>query len=298
VSHAASYSKISGNIVTDSGYGWDTSIYGIWVHHYDAIRDKSVIVSDNVIQQVSATSKQKWGITISGLLGGSVSGNVLYDSGETGQIQIVGDATYRVEAISVIDNNIYASNTETAAIVCSYFEDSLVDGNNIFNAGDYGIYFGTTCTGNTIGQGNKINASNTEDYYITSPMLNDWQYERIGTGLYNFTADGGAISSIDIGDIPNNATIIRAWYEVLTPPTSGGAATIAISTSQVANEIVTATAYDNAVFAAGFHDGIPDGTAANFTTKATAKRDINFTIAGATLTAGKIRIWWEYIHSE
>lgn len=117
-------------------------------------------------------------------------------------------------------------------------------------------------------------------------------------GLYDFSEDGGGIGDIVIGTIPDNTTITKAHYEVITPFTSAGAATVAISTSQVANEIVTATAYNNAVFNAGAHDAIPDGTAANFTTKSTAARNIILTIATADLTAGKIYVYYEYVVSE
>jgi parallel beta-helix repeat protein len=129
--------------------------------------------------------------------------------------------------------------------------------------------------------------------------LVDTNTTRIVSTIYDFDVDGGAVSTINLGvTLPDNASIIRAWYETLTDPTSGGAATIAITTAEAANEIVTATAFDNAVFDPGYHDAIPDGTAANFTTKTTAARTIDFVIGGAALTAGKIRIWMEYITSE
>jgi hypothetical protein len=123
----------------------------------------------------------------------------------------------------------------------------------------------------------------------------------VASAIYDFDVDGGAVSTIDLDvDLPDNATITRAWYEVLTAPTSAGAATIAFSTAKAANEIVTATAYNDAVFALGYHDAIPDGTAANFTTKTTnaAGTQLEMTIGTAALTAGKIRLWAEYVVSE
>lgn len=117
------------------------------------------------------------------------------------------------------------------------------------------------------------------------------------TGLYDFGVDGGAIAAYMLGYIPNNAMVTKAWYEVLTAPTSGGAATISFGVHGDDNlGILTATAYNNAIFTEGFHDTTCDGTAANFTTKTTTNsKYVKMNIAGAVLTAGKIRLWWEYI---
>lgn len=297
--HGASNTEVENNLVFDNGYGYDSSCYGIYAYLYGTARHKNVNLLGNTIQKTSGSSYQKWGIRIEGILGGAVNGNMLYQSGSTGQIQILGEASYLVEAMNVINNTMYSDNTETAAIVMNYFTKSVVDNNYVYNAGTYGMSLGANCTSITIGEDNKIFDANTADYLWTcDPMDNEWKYKKIETGLYDFSSDGGAVSDIVIGTIPNNFTITKSWYEVLTPPTSGGSATIAISTGQAANEIVTATAYDDAVFGAGYHDAIPDGSAANFTTKTTAKRNVNFTIAGAALTAGKIRVWWEVLLSE
>ena len=120
--------------------------------------------------------------------------------------------------------------------------------------------------------------------------------------LYDFDVHGGAVSTIELTDaesIPNNAVITRAWYEVATAPTSGGLATISIGVT--ANDpagITLVTAFDDAIYGLGFHDGIPDNTAANFTTKTTATRTLSLAVAGAALTAGKIRVWVEYVLAE
>lgn len=122
------------------------------------------------------------------------------------------------------------------------------------------------------------------------------------SGTYDFDVHGGAIGTYVIGAIPDNATVISAWYEVLTTCTDGASdtATIAISTSKAANEIVTATAIATAgdAWDAGYHDTSCDNTAANFTTKTTAVSDIQVSIAVAPLTAGKIKVYWNYIVSE
>jgi len=131
-------------------------------------------------------------------------------------------------------------------------------------------------------------------------------YNDVGTSrirmvsvLYDFSVDGGSQSTIALDDsFPNNSTIIRAYYEVLTALTSGGVATIAFGIeTDDATGLLAVTAFDNAAFSVGYHAFLPDGTVANFTTKSIAIRDLIMVIAGADLTAGKIQIWYEYITS-
>ena len=114
-------------------------------------------------------------------------------------------------------------------------------------------------------------------------------------GMYDFSTDGGATGNYRLGQLFDNTVITKAWYEVITDTTSGGSATIALGVvSDDANGIITATAYDDAIFDAGWHDATPDGTATNFTTQTTAIRDVVLTIGTAALTAGKIKVFWEY----
>jgi hypothetical protein len=119
------------------------------------------------------------------------------------------------------------------------------------------------------------------------------------TGLYDFAVNGGTQIDHTLFAIPDNATVTRAWYEVLTPFASGGAATVAFGVAtDDALGIKGATAYNHGDYGAGYHDFLPDGTAANFTTKTTAGRNVIMTVAGANLTAGKVRVWCECSVSE
>lgn len=157
---------------------------------------------------------------------------------------------------------------------------------------------------------NKIRIANIDWSWIDPPPANTQTWldispftpepaKLLATALYDFDDQGGAVGNRILSYLPDNATIARSWYEVLTPPTSGGLATIGIGivTNDV-NGIVAATAYSDGVFAAGYHEAIQDGAVANFTVKTTAKRAVVMEIAVADLTAGKIRIWYEYIVSE
>ncbi len=140
-------------------------------------------------------------------------------------------------------------------------------------------------------------SSKTYDNIVIFPQVGIWG----GSGVYNFTSDTGAIASYTLGSIPDNSVITRAWYQVITAFASSGSATCAIGvTTNDANGIITATAFDDGIWTTApvYKDGDPDGTVTNFTTQTTAERDVVFTIAGAVLTAGKVKVWWEYITGE
>ena len=155
------------------------------------------------------------------------------------------------------------------------------------------------------------NQASIRDNYFSNVWAIDWALgsyspankHGIDSGLYDFDLHTGATGTYVLGGLPDNAVIIRAWYEVLTDLTGAGSS-VAISTSKAANEIVTATAFDDAIFNTGganqgFYEGIPDiPTLGDWTTKTTEVSTVNLYISGADLTAGKIRVWWEWVVSE
>lgn len=127
-----------------------------------------------------------------------------------------------------------------------------------------------------------------------------------GHGIYDFDVDGGSQGTFALGSIPDNSSIKSSWYEVITPPTSGGAASIAlgVATNDVIG-VTGASSYSGGGFKdAGYHDTPLAGVGANpprvalWTTKTTAERDVILTISIADLTAGVIHVWWEYVISE
>ena len=119
--------------------------------------------------------------------------------------------------------------------------------------------------------------------------------------------------------LPDNAIIIRAWYDVITTFTSAtDAGTIAIK-AQTANDLVTAIAISDGsnVYDAGMHGTLTAGTttlseaAPNTRTqivhatdiiagfiKLTAEREIVCTVAVEALTAGKLVLFVEYVISD
>jgi hypothetical protein len=118
--------------------------------------------------------------------------------------------------------------------------------------------------------------------------------------IWDFTDDGGTVAGTPLdlaGRLPNNAVVTRGYYEVVTAVT-GGASSIAIGidTDDV-NGLLAPTGIGSAG-TLGFHDLIQDGALANFSTKTTASRPIEFDVTGADLTAGRLVIFLEYIISE
>lgn len=120
--------------------------------------------------------------------------------------------------------------------------------------------------------------------------LKSWQ------GEYDFATDGGAIGTIALravngtqGPIPSGAYVYGGALDVLTPFTTGSAATAALSV-EAANDIVAATVVSGAPYSTA---GVKAASVvlANATpTKTTAARNPSIVIATGTVTAGKLRL--------
>jgi hypothetical protein len=109
---------------------------------------------------------------------------------------------------------------------------------------------------------------------------------------YSFAADGGAIGSINLS--AGGAIVTDVGIEVTTPPTSGGAATVAL-TLEGAGDLLAAAAISGAPWSTtGRKNGIPVGTFAT-SVKTTAARAIVATIAAAALTAGVFSVYVGYL---
>jgi hypothetical protein len=117
--------------------------------------------------------------------------------------------------------------------------------------------------------------------------------------------------------LPDNAIVLRAWYDVVTTLTSAtDAATIALKV-QGANDLVSALAISDAsnIWDAGAHGCLPlapnlGADAAHDTQlevvalfaalqiKLTAERELTATVAVEALTAGKLILYVEYVISD
>lgn len=115
-------------------------------------------------------------------------------------------------------------------------------------------------------------------------------------GEYDFAVDGGAIGSITLrgvgaaaGPIPNGAVVYDGYLEVLTPFTTGSAATMALQV-EGAGDLVAATVVSGAPYSTtGQKSLVPTGAGAN-AVKTTASRSPAAVIATGTVTAGKCRL--------
>jgi len=99
--------------------------------------------------------------------------------------------------------------------------------------------------------------------------------------------------------LPDNAVVTRAWYHVSTPFTSG-TSTADIGLGIVSDDSggILAPAVITVVGTAGNHEGIQDGTVANFATQTTAARLFEGTVATEDTTGGKLILFAEYVVTE
>lgn len=122
---------------------------------------------------------------------------------------------------------------------------------------------------------------------------------------YDFATDGGAIGTINLrgGQLPDNAIINNAWYEVTTTFTSAtDAATIALGVATddaTGIEGATAISAMGNIWDAGVHDtDVDSSTASTYTTKTTAARNLVMTLAVEAVTAGALVLHIDYSVSE
>lgn len=111
---------------------------------------------------------------------------------------------------------------------------------------------------------------------------------------YDFDVHGGAVGSIELPlELPDNAIIWDGVADVVTAPTSGGSATIALGMNTT-TDLKGATAIASWT---GLVALIPVGTAAS-AVKLTAARTLTLTIGTAALTAGLINFFLKYFEGD
>lgn len=166
-------------------------------------------------------------------------------------------------------------------------------------------------TSNTLYAGTYA-SENAAEYELNTSSPNAQQHQLLGSRLikgalhtailrYDFALQGGAIAAIPLWTerkqawkLPKNAVIVGCIIDVITAPTSGGSATIALGTGQSATDLKAATAIATytALLAC-----VPVQTAAS-SIKLTADRAPVATVATATLTAGKFNVILQYVISD
>ena len=116
--------------------------------------------------------------------------------------------------------------------------------------------------------------------------------ERVFTYDFNYDPNGTVV----LGYIPENAVITRVAYNVRIQPVAGASASMALSihTDDTAG-LKAAVVVTDASWAAGWHDGIQDGLAANYSNTTTDIRHIDALLVGADLTAGLVDVYITYV---
>lgn len=120
-------------------------------------------------------------------------------------------------------------------------------------------------------------------------------------GEYDFAVDGGVVGSINLRNatLPIKARVTRAWYEVLTTFRSASDASqigLSIPTDD-ANGILAPIAISDGTnpWDAGVHTTIQNGLVTNISEKTILSRNLQLTITGEALTAGKMVLFAEYM---
>lgn len=133
---------------------------------------------------------------------------------------------------------------------------------------------------------------------IDSPATDGLHHHQVARATYDFSEHGGSQGDIGLGiSLPDNAIVVKAWYEVLTTLESNtDAATIAIGLP---------TDDPGGIFeAVAISDDDNPWDSGNYSTrmdpseKTTASREITVTIANEDVTAGKFIVWCEYVVSD
>lgn len=118
----------------------------------------------------------------------------------------------------------------------------------------------------------------------------------VAKGTYEFATHGGAISTITLSSdgVQAGAVVLGGYLSVRTPPTSGGAATIALGLEST-NDLLAAAAIGGAPWSTtGRKSLIPVFTGAT-TVSTTADRRITATVAAFALTAGAFDVYVIYM---
>jgi hypothetical protein len=113
---------------------------------------------------------------------------------------------------------------------------------------------------------------------------------RMSSVLYDFSLDAGAIGTVTFGRmLPAGAIVTRVIADEQTPLTSGGLATLQLQAG--ATDLTDALAFDT-----GFGGTAALALASSATAiKLAAASELQLEIAGATVTAGKVRLLVEYM---
>ncbi len=112
---------------------------------------------------------------------------------------------------------------------------------------------------------------------------------RSSSVLFDFSKDGGALGTLSLGRLlPAGALVTNLFSDEITVLTSAGAATLKLQAGST--DLSDALAFDT-----GFAGSQSQALASSATAiKVSASSELKLVIAGAALTAGKVRFFVEY----
>jgi hypothetical protein len=134
------------------------------------------------------------------------------------------------------------------------------------------------------------------------PIIEGTTRLKTAVAEYDFAIDGGAVGSIPLrgidihgGSVPAGATVYSGYVEVVTPLTSGGAATAGLTLESAGDLVGNGTLISAAPWSSGGRKNLTPAWTAAGTIKTTATRGPTLTVGVAPLTAGKIRVVKFYV---
>lgn len=126
-------------------------------------------------------------------------------------------------------------------------------------------------------------------------VANGHQPQQMLVGEYDYDTLGGhSLAVIELGvSLPDNAIITRSFVDVVTA-LAGVGATVSVGTES-STDILNAVAVTS--MGVGLVEGVSTGTAATMK-KMTAERGIRVDVNTSALTAGKFKVYLEYVMGE
>ena len=158
----------------------------------------------------------------------------------------------------------------------------------------------TTDTALTIKGGNVISLD-TNNHSVDLDLPQSGQLAAILSCPYDFAVDGGVSGAIKLRNcnIPVKSIVTRAWYQVINVfASASNSSQIGLSIpSDDINGILSPTSISapGSPWGVGLHDTLINGLVNNFSNKTTAIKQIEMTITGEALTAGKAYFYIEYM---
>jgi hypothetical protein len=113
---------------------------------------------------------------------------------------------------------------------------------------------------------------------------------RCESSVYDFSSDAGAVGTISFGrHLPAGAVVTRVFSDEQTALTSAGSATVQLKAGST--NLTDALEFDTGFAGVQSQELASSATAI----KVAAESELNIAIAGAALTAGKVRFFVEYL---